>query len=850
MNKFITKIVGAALGLTLAIGVGVAVGANQSDSREVSAIDTTFLPSDFDAASSTDFSKTIGTVTISVTASTVNSDEIRIYKNQTITISSTGSITSIVFTCTANGTTKYGPGCFGSLAGYTFEDAGPTGTWTGNASSISLTASSNQVRCTSIVVTEASSFGTLDHIKITTAPTKTDFVVGDTFDKTGMIVTAYDGANEATAKSKAVTGYRCGNGTTANYYDGRKLTSDDKGSKTVTVSYTESEITATATYSISVTEPIAVTGVSLNKNSATINIGATDTLTATVEPANASNKNVAWTSSDNGVATVALGVVTGVSAGEATITVTTVDGSKTATCTVTVVAAKYYEITEVSQLAVGKNYLLGTSSKVIGTTQNTNNRAAVNIGDADANGLYTFASTFQNIVLGGEFGAYTLYASNGSNTGYLYAPSESSNHLKTRAQNSDDKSTWNITHDGSGWVILCCNESVHGDMSYNTFGIFACYTSGEYYMHIYREFVESEVVSLTGLSFSEGSSGTYYAGEEFELTPVYTPSNATYKAVEWASSNTSAATVENGVVTAVAAGSTTITATSAVNNEIYAEYALTVKAMPIFKLVSAQSDLFEGATVALLTSGGIVATGMNASNYLETTAATADSGGYKHASTMIFTVRIYNDKIALQYGTQFLYYDGAGNDVSLATTTLTSASVGYTWTLDATGLKSNPGRYLRYNSGSPRFACYDNEYAAVKLYKATDSLIDAESRANTFIYKELHMRDIDVTNVTKGTDCKGNEGYYAKAKAVWNSDGFADSRSYVLGNVNAAARLNAWAEANGESIDENTKILGVFNYSQQEFTKESSSTIAIVVISSISLVAVSSYFVIRRRREN
>lgn len=41
MNKFITKIVGAALGLTLAIGVGVAVGANQGESREVNAEETT-----------------------------------------------------------------------------------------------------------------------------------------------------------------------------------------------------------------------------------------------------------------------------------------------------------------------------------------------------------------------------------------------------------------------------------------------------------------------------------------------------------------------------------------------------------------------------------------------------------------------------------------------------------------------------------------------------------------------------------------------------------------------------------------------------------------------------------------
>ncbi len=60
----------------------------------------------------------------------------------------------------------------------------------------------------------------------------------------------------------------------------------------------------------------------------------TGTLTATTDPV---GLTVAWTSSDDTVATVANGVVTGVAAGSATITATV--GSVTATCTVTVTAA-------------------------------------------------------------------------------------------------------------------------------------------------------------------------------------------------------------------------------------------------------------------------------------------------------------------------------------------------------------------------------------------------------------------------------------------------------------------------------------------------------------------------------
>lgn len=85
---------------------------------------------------------------------------------------------------------------------------------------------------------------------------------------------------------------------------------------------------------------VAVTGVSLNKNSTTLTVGDTETLTATVSPGDATDKTVTWSSDKTSVATVdANGKVTAVAGGTATVTVTTIDGSKTATCSVTVNAA-------------------------------------------------------------------------------------------------------------------------------------------------------------------------------------------------------------------------------------------------------------------------------------------------------------------------------------------------------------------------------------------------------------------------------------------------------------------------------------------------------------------------------
>ena len=83
-------------------------------------------------------------------------------------------------------------------------------------------------------------------------------------------------------------------------------------------------------------DPVQAMGVTLDKTSASVKLGKTITLTATVTPADAANQNVTWSSSDTSVATVNNGVVTGVATGNAKITVTTEDGSHTASCAVTV----------------------------------------------------------------------------------------------------------------------------------------------------------------------------------------------------------------------------------------------------------------------------------------------------------------------------------------------------------------------------------------------------------------------------------------------------------------------------------------------------------------------------------
>ncbi|CAM4226214.1 uncharacterized protein YjdB [Paenibacillus endophyticus] len=85
---------------------------------------------------------------------------------------------------------------------------------------------------------------------------------------------------------------------------------------------------------------VEVENVTLNKEALSLKVGDSETLTATITPSEATNKQATWTSSHSDVASVSeTGEITAVSVGTATITVTTLDGGYTAECLVTVTDA-------------------------------------------------------------------------------------------------------------------------------------------------------------------------------------------------------------------------------------------------------------------------------------------------------------------------------------------------------------------------------------------------------------------------------------------------------------------------------------------------------------------------------
>ena len=124
---------------------------------------------------------------------------------------------------------------------------------------------------------------------------------------------------------------------TSDTYTTGKTTMDMSGTQyRCVVSNSAGSVTSNAATLTVNAATVPVTGVKLDQTELSLYTGESKTLIATVQPSDATNKNVTWSSDKPEVATVENGKVTAKAAGTATITVTTEDGEKTATCTVTV----------------------------------------------------------------------------------------------------------------------------------------------------------------------------------------------------------------------------------------------------------------------------------------------------------------------------------------------------------------------------------------------------------------------------------------------------------------------------------------------------------------------------------
>jgi uncharacterized protein YjdB len=241
----------------------------------------------------------------------------------------------------------------------------------------------------------------------------------------------------------------------------------------------------------------AVTGVTLNKATLSLPVHGTETLYAAITPANAENRTVIWTSNDTAVATVTNGLVTGLSAGTAIITAKTYEGEYTATCTVTVGAAQ-----------------------------------AITLGFTDA-GSGAFSETTFTVKQNGTPASQTI-----------------------NLTGSWTSQEWRV----DGFVK---------DTSATAFTVNAAdYTVGGHTLQVTvkkgdgtswsKTLPFTVTAAVTGVSLNKTALSLLVGGTE-TLYAAVVPANAANRNVSWTSNNTTVATVNNGLVTAVTLGTATIT---------------------------------------------------------------------------------------------------------------------------------------------------------------------------------------------------------------------------------------------------------------------------------------------------
>jgi uncharacterized protein YjdB/endonuclease I len=427
------------------------------------------------------------------------------------------------------------------------------------------------------------------------------------------------------------------------------------GSAVVTGTAIISGTTYTDTTTVTVST-LSVSSVTISPKPLTLTVGGTSALTATVSPSSVS-QTVTWSSSATAIATVSSsGVVSAVAAGSATITATsTLDSTKTDTCVVTVNAAaasgEFQLCTSASDLVGGTDYVIGSASATSGyfmtTTPNTTNHYIPGESLTITSSRVTPSATTMIFTLGGTTGAYTFYSTNcTASQGYLDGTSTDSTYLAiTAAASAGTTQQWTISIDSTGYsaAITCNGKTTRTALRWNStsprFSTYDTETSAIYNCYLYKR---AAAVAVTSVSLAP-TTLALNVGQTSILVATISPTNATNKAVTWSSNNNSIATVANGVVTAVAAGSATITVTTADGGHT-ATCAVTVTNVKTVLSISASNapDLPFGSTTYQPTSSvSFVVTAYFNDNSSSTVTSTAT---YPTLSTFIST---YNKVLGL-----------------------------------------------------------------------------------------------------------------------------------------------------------------------------------------------------------
>lgn len=365
--------------------------------------------------------------------------------------------------------------------------------------------------------------------------------------------------------------YTSSNTSVASVNSSGVVTGVAKGTATITATTTDG---SSKTASITITVKKAVTGVSLNKSSTTLDENATETLTATVSPSDASVRTVTWSSSNTSVATVnSSGKITAISKGSCTITATsTDDSSKKATCSVTVlrrVTGMYVSSNNVS-LDVGQ-----TTSITVHTVPSDASNTSFTISSADS----TIATMNSSGTISGLKKGQTTITVTSVDGGYTQTITVNvikrvtSIDVSPSTKTVDEDENFNLTvtvspsdATNTNYTYSIGNSSIVSLVSGDTFkGLSKGTTTITVTSSDNSSLTDSCSVTVlrrvTGMYISK-SQTTLDLGNTETITAHVVPDSASNTNYTWSTSNSSVATISNGVITAVGKGTATITATS------------------------------------------------------------------------------------------------------------------------------------------------------------------------------------------------------------------------------------------------------------------------------------------------
>ena len=399
-----------------------------------------------------------------------------------------------------------------------------------------------------------------------------EIVTGNTIQITATVL-------PANATDKTVT-WSSSNSSVASVSNGL-VTAKKAGSSVITATSGDKRATCT----ITVTDAtVSVTGVELSKTTLSLVEGGKTTLTATVKPDNATDKVVSWSSSDESVATVSAdGEVTAVKEGTATITVTTRDGNKTATCAVTVtnntipvssvtLSQKTLTLTE-DETATLKATVLPSDASDKNVTWSTSNQYVATV---DNNGVVT-AHLAGNATITASCGGKQATCSVTVKAKIISVESVeiSKTSLKLNVgdkatlsatvlpSNANDKSiTW-ASDDSSIASVNSKGEVTALKEGTTTITVTTNDGGKTASCEVTVEYVEEDVIYVSSVDVTPETL-TLEVGQTFSVSATVSPSNATYKYVNWYSLNETVASVDRqtGLVTALQEGEATIRAIS------------------------------------------------------------------------------------------------------------------------------------------------------------------------------------------------------------------------------------------------------------------------------------------------